>query len=65
MSKNRTYKDLVAEDRERFIGKKVKYEGGIYTIVDVDYNGALYIDLEGRFTDTTAVSRFDTNIEIF
>lgn len=60
-----TYKELVAEDRARFIGKKVKYEGGIYTIVDVDYNGALMIDRETRFTDTTAISRFDTNIEIF
>lgn len=60
-----TYKELVAEDRTRFIGKKVKYEGGIYTIVDVDYNGALMIDRETRFTDTTAISRFDPNIEIF
>ena len=60
-----TYKELVAEDRARFIGKKVKYEGGIYTIVDVDYNGALMIDRETRFTDTTAISRFDANIEIF
>ena len=60
-----TYKELVAEDRARFIGKKVKYEGGIYTIVDVDYNGALMIDRETRFTATTAISRFDTNIEIF
>lgn len=60
-----TYKELVAEDQARFIGKKVKYEGGIYTIVDVDYNGALMIDRETRFTDTTAISRFDTNIEIF
>jgi len=60
-----TYKEFVAEDRTRFIGKKVKYEGGIYTIVDVDYNGALMIDRETRFTDTTAISRFDTNIEIF
>ena len=60
-----TYKELVAEDRARFIGKKVKCEGEIYTIVDVDYNGALMIDRETRFTDTTAISRFDLNIEIF
>lgn len=60
-----TYKELVAEDKARFIGKKVKYEGGIYKIVDVDYNGALMIDKESRFTATTAISRFDANIEIF
>lgn len=58
------YEELVAKDRARFIGKRVKFEGQIYDIVDVDYNGALMIDKEGRFTDTTAVSRFDPNIEI-
>lgn len=58
------YEELVAKDRSRFIGKRVKFEGQIYDIVDVDYNGALMIDKEGRFTDTTAVSRFDPNIEI-
>jgi len=55
---------LVAKDRARFIGKRLKFEGQIYDIVDVDYNGALMINKEGRFTDTTAVSRFDPNIEI-
>lgn len=59
-----TYKKLVAEDKARFIGKTVKYEGGLYTIVDVDYNGALMIDKAGRFTNTTAISRFDTSVEI-
>jgi hypothetical protein len=58
------YEELVAKDRARFIGKRVKFEGQIYDIVDVDYNGALMINKEGRFTDTTAVSRFDPSIEI-
>lgn len=58
------YKDLVTEDRIRFVGKKVKYKGGIHTIIDVDYNGSLIIDLKARFTDDTAVYRFDPDIEV-
>jgi len=53
-----TYRELVEKDRAEWIGQKVWFEGEQYTVVDVDYNGALLIDKKARFTDTTAVSRF-------
>ncbi len=51
-----TYKEHNEIERKRWTGKKVMYEGTAYTVVDVDYNGALLIDKRARFTDTTAVS---------
>ena len=33
-------------------------DGNVYTVTDVDYNGALLIDKKAEFTETTAVSRF-------
>lgn len=53
-----TYRELVEKDRAEWIGQKVLFKGEQYTVVDVDYNGALLIDKKARFTDTTAVSRF-------
>lgn len=53
-----TYKELVERDRREWTGRTVEYEGRAYKVIDVDYNGAIMIDLPGRFTDTTAVSRF-------
>lgn len=53
-----TYKELVRNDRAYWIGRKVLFDGNVYTVKDVDYNGALMIDKPARFTDTTAVSRF-------
>ena len=50
------YKDWIAEKRNEWIGKKVIYEGNEYTVVDVDYNGALLINKPAQFTDTTAVA---------
>lgn len=41
--------------REEWIGKKVMYQGNVHTIVDVDYNGILHIDLPSAHNDTTAV----------
>ena len=38
-----------------FVGKKVQYEGKIYTIVKVDYNGLIHIDKPSRYNTTTAV----------
>lgn len=43
------------EMRRDWIGRKVIFEGQIYTVVDVDHNGSLLIDKKARFTDTTAV----------
>lgn len=49
------YKRWIQEQRDRWIGQKVIYEGAEYTVVDVDYNGGLLIDKPAEFTDTTAV----------
>lgn len=56
-----TYKDWIEDLKKRNVGKKVilKSDGHVYTIVDVDYNGALMIDKKAQFTDTTAVSNKD------
>ena len=51
-----TYREYNESQRKKWIGKKVMYDGAVYTVVDVDYNGALMIDKPAKFTDTTAVS---------
>lgn len=55
-----TYKEGIELDRRKWVGKRVLYlDGNIYTVKDVDYNGALLIDKKARFTETTAVSMWD------
>lgn len=51
-----TYREYNEAFRAKWIGKKVIFDGAVYTVVDVDYNGALLIDKKARFTDTTEVS---------
>ena len=50
-----TWKDYIEHRKNKYIGRKVLFDNNIYTIVDVDYNGAFLIDKSARFTDTTAV----------
>ena len=50
------YADMIAEMREKWTGKRVRYNGGTYNVVSVDYNGALLIDKPAQFTDTTAIT---------
>ena len=57
-----SYRDLIAQERAEYIGRKVLYKGQPYTIVDVDYNGGLLIDKKAEHTDTTAVYRFDKDL---
>ena len=49
------WKDYIEHRKKKYIGRKVLFDNNIYTIVDVDYNGAFLIDKSARFTDTTAV----------
>ena len=56
MNFQQDYKDWIAQQRKEWVGKKVTYEEKQYTVVDVDYNGALLIDKPAQFTDTTAVA---------
>lgn len=54
----RTYKEWIESLRKKWIGVKVKYQNAEYTVVNVDYNGALHIDKPARFTETTAVETY-------
>lgn len=58
----RTYKEWIEEMKAEWIGKKVIFEDQAYTVVDVDYNGALLIDKSARFTDTTAVGTWMVDV---
>lgn len=51
-----TYREWIENRKKEWIGKRVKFDGGIYNVVDVDYNGFLLIDKRARYTDTTAVA---------
>ena len=58
----RTYKEYIENLKNEWIGKKVKFENKYYTVVDVDYNGALLIDKPHYYTEsftagTTAISK--------
>ena len=53
-----TYKEYIEKLKNKYVGKKYEYEGKIYKIVDVDYNGAILIDKKSEFYDTTAVNLF-------
>ena len=50
-----TWKEHIAELRQEWTGKLVKYQGAIYTVLDVDYNGALLINRETIYNSTTAI----------
>lgn len=50
------YKDYIKQKRDKWIGKRVRYEGKEYNVVYVDYNGMLMIDKNSEFTDDTAIS---------
>ena len=51
-----TYREGIERMRAEWIGRKVEFEGAVYTVVNVDYNGSLMIDKPARFTPDTAVS---------
>lgn len=50
------YRDYIDSMKTEWVGVTVKYDGAVYQVVDVDYNGSLLINKKARFTDTTAVS---------
>lgn len=51
----KTWKEYIEGLKNEWVGKKVVFEGAVYTIVDVDYNGVLMINKKGKYTETTAV----------
>lgn len=50
-----TYREYIETLRKEWIGKKVRFEGKEYEVMDVDYNGGLLINKEAEFTILTAV----------
>lgn len=50
-----SWSEHIEKLRKEYIGRKVRYQGRIHTIVDVDYNGILHIDLPSKHNMTTAV----------
>ena len=49
-----TWKEHIERMKRDWIGKKVMYRDKVHTIVDVDYNGILHIDLSSEHNMTTA-----------
>lgn len=49
------YRKYIESLKKEWVGKKVRYEDKDYTVIDVDYNGALLINKPSKFNDTTAV----------
>lgn len=57
-----TYREWIEKLKDQWIGKKVIFENKQYTVIDVDYNGALLINKKARMTDTTAVGVSDVKV---
>ena len=51
-----TYREGIDNMKREWVGKKVRFRGKTHTVVDVDYNGSLMIDLPNQYNQTTAVS---------
>ena len=49
------WKDQIEALKAEWTGKKVTYDGKVYTVVNVDYNGILHIDKSSEHNPTTAV----------
>ena len=49
------YRDYIESLRSEFVGKRIMYEGKVYTIAMVDYNGIIHIDKPSQHNETTAV----------
>ena len=53
-----TWSEYIEKIEKKYIGRKVKYEDKIYTVVgiDVDYNGVILIDKHGKSAPTSAIA---------
>lgn len=52
------YKDYIKQKREKWIGKRVRYDEKEYNVIGVDYNGLLLIDKKSEFKDDTALEEW-------
>lgn len=55
MNEHKTWREYITELRAKWIGARVKYDGKVYRIVEVDYNGVLHINKPSEYNETTAV----------
>lgn len=57
-----TYREYIENMKREWIGKRVKFEGNIYNVIDIDYNGVLLIDKKAQYIDTTAVMTYHVEV---
>ena len=50
------YQEYLRSYYAKYIGARVRYNGSIHTVIDVDYNGVLLIDIPTDHAETTAIS---------
>lgn len=50
-----TYREYIDQLKRDWIGVRIWYKGHEHTVVDVDYNGSLMIDLPTEHNETTAL----------
>lgn len=50
------YQEYLRSQYAKYIGAQVRYNGLLYKVIDVDYNGFLLIDIPSDHAETTAVN---------
>ena len=50
------YQESLWSQYAKYIGAQVRYNGRLYKVIDVDYNGMLLIDIPSDHAETTAVN---------
>ena len=51
-----SYQEYLRSIYAKYIGAQVRYNGRLYKVIDVDYNGFLLIDIPSDHAETTAVN---------
>ena len=51
-----SYQEYLRSMYAKYIGAQVRYNGRLYKVIDVDYNGFLLIDIPSDHAETTAVN---------
>lgn len=52
------YSKWIEKLKAKWVGKKINFEGNVYTVMDVDYNGLLLINKPTRYNNTTAIATY-------
>ena len=50
------YQEYLRSQYAKNIGAQVRYNGRLYKVIDVEYNGFLLIDIPSDHAETTAVN---------